>query len=285
MTRFFPLRWVAALLLLVGTGRPAEAQNQTAIPYGNNPQAGRYQSVGDANLYYEVYGRGKPVVLLHGGLYGYIGEYEYLIPKLAQTHQVIAIATRGHGKSELGTKPFSREQLAEDAYRVIQAVTTDSVVVIGFSDGGITGYHLTARHSERVRKLVAIGAPRRPTDRTAAAPTNEIITAERLEKESPDFVRNRKQLMPQPERWSELLDQLNRMWHQPSFISDEALRSIRCPVLLLAGDQDVYFKTEQVVETYRLFPNGTLALIPGCHHVVMYCNFPAMWEAMAPFIR
>ncbi len=271
-------------LWLLGTGL-AGAQNQPVVPYGNNPQAGRYQSVGDANLYYEIYGQGKPVVLLHGGLYGYIGEYEYLIPKLAQTHQVIALATRGHGKSELGTKPFSREQLAEDAYRVIRAVTTDSVVVIGFSDGGITGYHLTARHPELVRKLVAIGAPRRPTDRTTAAPTNKLITAERLGKESPDFVRSRKQLMPQPERWGEFLSQLNRMWHQPSFVSDDALRSIRCPVLVLAGDQDVYFKTEQVVETYRLFPKGTLALIPGCHHVVMYCNFPAMWEAMAPFLR
>ena len=52
---------------------------QTTIPYGNNPQAGHYYNVGDAKIYYELYGKGKPIVLLHGGLFGYIDEYEFLM--------------------------------------------------------------------------------------------------------------------------------------------------------------------------------------------------------------
>ena len=76
-----------------------------SLPYGNNPQAGHYLDVGDAKIYYEVYGSGKPVVLLHGGVYGYIDEFEPFIKRLSETRQVICIATRGHGKSEAMTGP------------------------------------------------------------------------------------------------------------------------------------------------------------------------------------
>ncbi|CAN5138042.1 alpha/beta hydrolase [soil metagenome] len=258
---------------------------QPKIPYGNNPQAGHYYNVGDARLYYEIYGKGKPIVLLHGGLFGYIDEYEFLIPKLAQTYQVIAIGTRGHAKSEIGTKPFSYAQLADDAYAVIRSLTKDSVLVAGFSDGGITGYNLTAKHPELVRKLIAIGSPRRPSDRMLSTEDEGKMTTERLDKIAPDFVKSRKQLMPEPARWSELLDKLDQMWIQSSFITDEELKQVKCPILLMAGDQDPYFKTEKITETFRLLQHGRLSLIPNCGHVVLYCNFPAVWEAIFPFIN
>lgn len=260
------------------------AFTQSKIPYGNNPKAGHYYNVGDARIYYERYGQGKPVVLLHGGLYGYINEYEFLIPKLAQTHEVIAIGTRGHGKSEIGTNVFSYEQLADDAYQIIRSITRDSVLIIGFSDGGVTGYKLTTRHPELVRKLVLIGSSRRLTDRSLSTP-EEKLTAERLDKLAPDFVKSRKQLMPEPDRWAELLDKLDSLWNQPRYISDESIHDFKCPVLLMAGDRDPYFKAEKITETFRLLQHGQLSLIPGCGHVVLYCNFPAVWAAIAPFVN
>jgi hypothetical protein len=78
------------------------------ISYGDNPVAGHYLRVDDAKIYYETYGTaGTPLVLLHGGLYGYIDEFGGLIAELSKHRRVIAIASRGHGKSEIGTKPFS----------------------------------------------------------------------------------------------------------------------------------------------------------------------------------
>ncbi|MFT3947781.1 MAG: alpha/beta hydrolase [Agriterribacter sp.] len=82
------------------------------IEYGNNPSAGHYFDVGGAKLYYEIYGQGKPIVLLHGGVYGYIDEFEPFIEKFSQNYQVICIATRGHGKSEIGHIQYSYEQRA-----------------------------------------------------------------------------------------------------------------------------------------------------------------------------
>jgi hypothetical protein len=55
------------------------------VPYGNNPDAGYYFTLKDGTkLYYEVYGKGKPFVLLHGGVFGYIDEFEFFIPRLAE---------------------------------------------------------------------------------------------------------------------------------------------------------------------------------------------------------
>lgn len=72
------------------------------VAYGSNPQTGCYLNVGDAKICYEVHGEGRPVLLLQGGLYGYIDEYSPYIPELSKHFKVIAMATRGHGRSEIG---------------------------------------------------------------------------------------------------------------------------------------------------------------------------------------
>ena len=107
-----------------------------AIQYGNNPKAGHYVNAGDAKIYYEVYGKGKPIVILHGGIFGSTYEMAQFIDSLSKKYKVIAVSTRGHGKSELGTEPITYEQKANDVMAVINAVTKDSVIVLGFSDPG-----------------------------------------------------------------------------------------------------------------------------------------------------
>ena len=127
---------VAAMLILCS----AQAQNKAeTISYSANPAAGHSLRVDDANIYYETYGSGgTPLVLLHGGLYGYIEEFGELIAELSKHRRVIAIATRGHGKSDIGTMPFSYELFAKDALAVIRHETSEKVDVLGFSDGAVT---------------------------------------------------------------------------------------------------------------------------------------------------
>jgi pimeloyl-ACP methyl ester carboxylesterase len=78
------------------------------VNYGNNPKAGHYQRMADGtSIYYEIYGSGKPLLLLHGGLFGDIGEYGHLIPLLAAHFQVTALDTRGHAKSFIGHQAYT----------------------------------------------------------------------------------------------------------------------------------------------------------------------------------
>ena len=79
----------------------------SSVQYGNNTSAGHYAQADDAKIYYEVYGEGSPIIVLHGGGVGCTYEMGQFIDSLSQTNKVIAISTRGHGRSEIGTKPVS----------------------------------------------------------------------------------------------------------------------------------------------------------------------------------
>jgi pimeloyl-ACP methyl ester carboxylesterase len=195
------------------------------IPYGNNPQAGHYFNVGDARIYYETYGKGEPFVLLHGGVYGYIDEFEYIIPKLAEKYQVICIATRGHGKPEIGNTPFTYQQRAEDCFKVIRNITKDSVTVLGFSDGGYSGLKLAALYPDVVKKLIAIGVGDKPKD---SVYNKYHYTVAELKKASPKFIESRMQLMPEPDRYDECLAKLNDLYNK-DYMSKETFSTIQCP--------------------------------------------------------
>jgi len=251
------------------------------VPYGNNPEAGHYFNAGDAKLYYEVYGKGKPLVMLHGGVYGYISEFQTFIPKLAENYQVICIATRGHGKSEIGKGPVTYKQRAEDAYKLIRSITQDSVVVLGFSDGGYSGLKLAALYPQLVKKLIAIGASDIPKNNTRQ---KFNYTSANLMKESPEFFKARVALMPEPERWNESLSQLNKLYNE-DYISSETFSKIKCPVLVMSGDRDDNHSLEALVKCVKAIPKAQLSIIPGCSHVVFFCNFPAVWEAISPFLK
>jgi pimeloyl-ACP methyl ester carboxylesterase len=274
---------LAAMLILSN----AQAQNKPeTVSYGANPAAGHSQRVDDANIYYETYGSGgTPLVLLHGGLYGYIEEFGGLIGELSKHRRVIAIATRGHGKSDIGTKPFSYVLFANDAFAVIRHETSEKVDVLGFSDGAVTSYTLASAHPELIRRLVAIGGPRKLADWTPSAQT-EFRNAKPsdVERDSPQFVSDRKKLMPQPERWLEFNQKLNAMWAGPVYVTDEQIQSIQIPTLIVAGDHDPYNQIPKFVELFQLLPKGELAIIPGCGHVVLDCKGQFTITAVEAFL-
>jgi pimeloyl-ACP methyl ester carboxylesterase len=254
--------------------------NKVKIPYGDNPSAGSYFQSGDAKLYYEVYGKGDPILMLHGGVYGYIDEFEPFITKLAETHQVICLATRAHGKSEIGHEPFTYKQRAEDAYNLLKHLKVGKAKVLGFSDGGYSAYKLAALHPEVVERLVVIGAG----DMQKAKREQFNYSEETLMKESTEYFKNRKKIMAEPTRWDESLKMMNDLYNK-DFISSETLSLIKSPTLIMAGDADGYSNVESIVSASRLVKDAKLSVIPGCGHVVFYCNFPAVWESMRKFIN
>lgn len=253
------------------------------VPYGNNPAAGHYVDVGDCKIYYEVYGQGEPFVLLHGGVYGYIDEFEPFIDSLSKHFQVICIATRGHGKSDIGRVPYSYKQRAEDAYKVIKSITKERVYLLGFSDGGFSALKLAALYPDLVKKLMVIGAGNLPK-LSAGKHRYEQYDAKKLMRSDSAFFASRLSLMPEPNRWSESLIMLNAMYNK-DFVSNETFQKIICPTLIMAGDSDEYSSTDDFLLCKKLIANAQLSIIAGCGHVVFYCNFPAVWAAINPFLN
>lgn len=262
---------------LIRAFQPANVVNK--IPYGNNPNAGHYVQTKDAKIYYEVYGTGQPIVLLHGGLFGSTVEFSDFIDQLKQKFQVIAISTRGHGKSKLGSGPLTLEQRANDAMTVINAVTKDSVTVLGFSDGGYSAYKLGAMYPQRVKKMIVIGAGEiRPGLREF-----KFTAKQAMEMDKP-FWEQQLKLMPEPNRVEDLFTQVANCYNNVT-VSKDLLSTIKCPVLVMAGDRDGGNPVERVVSAARFIPNHQISIIPNAGHGCHNDNFNAVWASIAPFLK
>lgn len=250
-----------------------------AIPYGANSKAGHYVNAGDAKIYYEVYGKGEPMVILHGGIVGSTFEMREFIDSLSKRYQVIAVSTRGHGKSEMGSQVPSYKVKAEDVNAIISSVTKDSVTILGFSDGAYTGYFLAASHPEKVKKLIAIGAGEwKQGFRSFNNNRNLFYNMDSL------YIKQQHALMPQPQRYDEWLETLNQYYNKVN-IGKETFSRIQCPVLLMAGELDQNAPLKTLIAAYEMIPDAQLSIIPNAPHPVFLVNFPAVWASIIPFLK
>jgi pimeloyl-ACP methyl ester carboxylesterase len=250
-----------------------------AIQYGNNPRAAHYVQANDAKIYYEVYGKGRPIVILHGGIFGSTYEMHQFIDSLSKKYKVIAVSTRGHGKSELGNQPITYEQKANDVMAVINAVTKDSVIVLGFSDGGYTGYKLASMYPGRVKKLIAIGA----TELYSGARQFGFDVKQAVALDSV-YWKQQFRLMPEPQRLEEMFTLLANMYNHLS-LDAVFFKTIQCPVLVMAGDRDESNPPLRVVSTAEKIPHSQLGIIPNTTHPVFLENFYAVWACVVPFLK
>ncbi len=256
------------------------------IPYGNNPEAGKYVQTKDAKIYYEVYGRGEPLLLIHGSVYGYIDEFENIFPLLTQNHKVIAVALRGHGKSEIGDRDYSYDLFAEDMIAVLNSEKFDRIDVMGFSSGAITAVKMAADYPERVMKVVSIAGALSGNDKTPERKQQQKdTTADEFVAGNQKFVENRKKLMPEPERFIDFYDKLMKVDNDPVWISEKAASNIKAPVLVVGGDRDAYFPVESFLKMYSIIPNSKLLILPGDGHVDASQNEAMYIDFALPFLE
>ncbi len=142
-------------LILIATNLSLMSQD---IPYGLNERNGKFIDTDDAKIYYEVYGEGQPIILLHGG-FGYTDGFKSYIPILSKDYKVIAIASRGYGKSEIGYTQCSYDLMAQDVKKIIESEGSDKAIIIGASDGAMIAYILASSYPNIVSKVVAMGGP------------------------------------------------------------------------------------------------------------------------------
>jgi pimeloyl-ACP methyl ester carboxylesterase len=250
-----------------------------AIQYGNNPKAAHYVKAADAKIYYEVYGKGRPVVILHGGIFGSTYEMHQFIDSLSKNYQVIAVSTRGHGKSELGTQPITYEQKANDVMAVINAVTKDSVIILGFSDGGYTGYKLASMYPARVKKLIAICATELfPGLRNFGFDAKQAVALDSV------YWKQQFKLMPEPQRLEEMFTLLANMYNHLT-LDAAFFQTIQCPVLVMGGDKDQSNPPQRIVSTAQMIHHSMIGIIPNCTHTVFLENFSAVWACVLPFLK
>jgi pimeloyl-ACP methyl ester carboxylesterase len=195
--------------------------------FGNNESTGAFVSVNGVNLYYETYGNGTPLLLLHGALES-ISSYSAIIPILTKKFKVIALDTRGHGKSTADSTRLSYELYADDVYKFLDKLGLDSVNVLGWSDGGNTGLILAMNHPKYVRRLAVMGANLYNKESSIPNWVNDTLRSQILFLEQnpgdsrDDFeLRVKKTLLTEPN------------------IDPSSLGKIQCKTLVMAGEKDV----------------------------------------------
>lgn len=223
--------------------------------YGKNESAAQYLKLKDLDLYYEVYGEGEPLVLLHGNA-GSMKDYYQQIPVLSKQYKVIAIDTRGHGKSkDSSRKDFTYKMFADDVKAVADYMKLDKINIVGWSDGGNTGLEFALKYPDRLNKLVAIGAnafPEGVEQRLMDHFTNQMTQLNQLN--LPEMFNERRVL--------------KIMLTEPH-ISKNDLNTIKNPVLIIVGDKDV-IKPDHTEFLSKQIPNAELKIYKDTSHMVPY---------------
>ncbi len=224
-----------------------------SIMFGRNDALGKFVSVRGINMYYEIYGQGEPLLMIHGNG-GSISSFENQIPYFSKKYKVIAVDSRAQGKSEDLQDTLSFEMMADDFSALLEKLNIDSCNVLGWSDGGINGLLLAIRHPEKVKKLAITGANLWP-DSTAISGAdylwgkNYYDTLSKMPR-IPENLHNRKLVA---------LDLF-----QPNITLGQ-LQHIKCPTLVIGGDHDMILPKHTMLIAQSI-PGAFLWILPNSSH-------------------
>jgi len=238
--------------------------------YGHNPKAGHYVTVRGFKMYYEIYGKGEPLLLIHGNA-GSINNFSGQIPYFAQNYQVIVADSRSHGKSVDATDSLSYEMMAEDFNALLDLLHIKSCNVIGWSDGGNNGLLLAIHHPDKVKRLAITGA-NIWIDSSAIA--NDVVSIDQL---GPLYKSEQTPEVKNSIKLTKLLFMLPN-------ISLEQLQAIRCPTLVIGGDHDVILPKHTVLIAEHI-PQSTLWILPNSGHSTLINYKDLFNKTVADFFK
>src|ERR1700680_1125303 len=272
--RFVGLAIAAAILVAA----PIASAQRTI---GRRGTGGRYAFVNGLKMYYEVRGpqRGTPIVFLHGAFSNIESDFGKILPTIAKTRQVITLEQQGHGRTADIDRPLTYEQMSDDVAELLRQLRITKADFVGYSMGGLVAMYVAVRHPELVRKLVYAGGASYDPDGFYP----ELLEGEK--KMTPDafigtpLLKTYQRIAPNKGDWPKLVEKIKVLDLNWRGLSEDQLRSIKVPTMLIFGDADVV-RPEHVVKMFRLLgggvpgdlvalPRSRLAVLPGTTHVTL----------------
>jgi pimeloyl-ACP methyl ester carboxylesterase len=253
---------IAILLILsifvkFSFAQDAEKAMDTTM-YGKNTAVGKYADIRGFKMYYETYGKGEPLLIIHGNG-GSINNFVYQIPYFAKNYQVIIADSRAQGKSIDHTDSLSYEMITDDLNALLDKLNLKQCYVIGWSDGGIEGLMLAIHHPDKVKKLAVTGANLWPD--TSAVDPFVYNYALKLNLKGQDTIKKIKNVTPEMKNQLKLLHLLT---YEPHIKLDD-VKKITCPTLVIGGDHDV-IRTKHTMLIAKTIPNSYLWILPNSGH-------------------
>jgi pimeloyl-ACP methyl ester carboxylesterase len=242
---------------------------ETMINYGSNPPAGNYVNVNDIKVYYEIYGEGEPLLLLHGNS-GSIENFTFQIPELSKHFKVIAVDSRAQGRTTDSDQEITYALMASDMAELIDKLKLGKVNIVGWSDGGNIGLELAFAHPEKVLKVVTFGANythenwMTPPNSVVMAPGDPLIqkSSELMQKYSTSLIR----LSPDTLKIPIIKKKLENLIEKYPNFTPDMLKTIDVPFLIVAGDHDV-IRFDQTIALFTNLPQSQLFIVPHASHL------------------
>ena len=240
-----------------------------------NAQNGHYAEVNGLHMYYEEYGKGSPLVLIHGAASTVQTSFGRLIPELSKTHRIIGVELQAHGHSDnRDGRPTSFEQDAADVVELLRQLHIEKADIFGFSNGGTTALEIAIHHPALVVKLIFASSMYK---RSGCAPAFwQGFGNPRLEDMPGVYKKEFIAINPNPASLKIMFDQCVQRMLKFTDIPDSTVQAVQAKTLIMLGDHDVPL-VEGAVAMYRLMPHASLAGFPGGHGG--YMGEIAEWKA------
>jgi pimeloyl-ACP methyl ester carboxylesterase len=258
---------------LARTYAAVQTAPKAVAKYGSNPAVGRTFTHDGIKLYYEIYGVGEPLLLVHGNG-GSIANFRAQIDYFHKGYKVIAMDSRDQGKSGDSPDKITYEKMTDDLAALLDHLNTGPVNVLGWSDGGIEALLLGIRHPAKVKKIAAMAANLNPSEQAIypelfAAFKSLLDSMPAAAKETPEGKRELK---------------VAQMLFDEPHIEANALEAIIAPTLVLASDHDA-IRDEHTLEIYHHIPNSQLCIFPDATHMIPYDDPPRFNATVDRFFR
>ena len=243
-----------------------------------NPVISGYSDVNGIKLYHEMYGRGEPLVLIHGGLMT-IGEMQGWVQPLAKTRRVIAVEMQGHGRTADTDRPMRFAMLGDDIAALLDHLKVPKADVVGYSFGGATAIRAAIQHPDKVRRLVVVSSPYAksgwyPETQEGMSHVGAAMAVNMMQTPTGKFSKQ----WPEPQRFPQFLDKMGKMMSEDYDWSADIAR-LTMPVLLVFADNDS-ISQKHIAEFFALLGGGVkepgwlntqlsksrLAVVPGYSH-------------------
>ena len=257
------------------------------------PSSSGYAPVNGIKVYYEVYGEGRPIILLHGAFYTIEMNWASLIPELSKNRKVIAIEMQGHGHTPFSDRELSITTLASDVEKVMDYLKIDSADVAGYSMGGSVAYQFAVQSPKRLKNLVIISS----TYKTSG--WLPVVNGA-FKDFKPEFFDNTPlktaydAVAPDKTKWRKFLEQMFDFAEVPFDCGDSNIVKLTAPVLIISGDNDGLDKVE-LAKTYQLLgggisdlspmPKSQLAIVPSQGHVSLMMQTTTILNYLNSFLK
>lgn len=240
----------------------------------NSIQQGHYVQANGLNVYYEEYGSGKPLILLHGGTVT-SKMWQPFLSSFSPHFRVITPDSRAHGKTNNPNGELSYPLMADDVVAFIQALSLTKPLIFGYSDGGQIALEIGMRYPSLPAALVVGAAWYKFSEtyihslKSFGFSASGVVDFEKIQRDAPEWVSQLKTdhaRADDSDYWQTLLNQISIMWWMPIDYAPEDFHKITASTLILIGDRDGLIELDQAVGMYQLMPNAELVVLPNATH-------------------